>query len=76
MTFCQVCFAGTDTVFRESLNAGIAVLLVVTAAVLGCFARFFVSLARRSRQAAHLVEERGFGAQPFEQGSGSHPNRA
>jgi hypothetical protein len=38
------------------MNTGILVLLGVTVAVLGCFARFFVALARRSRAAAHLVE--------------------
>ena len=41
---------------RESLNAGIGVLLGVTVVVLGCFARFFLKLARRSRAAAHLVD--------------------
>ena len=38
------------------MNAGILVLLGVTAVVLACFLRFFVALARRSREAAHLVE--------------------
>lgn len=52
---CPVCFGGEDPAMRESLNAGIGVLLGVTAVVLGCFARFFVTLARRSRDAAHLV---------------------
>ena len=50
------------------MNIGIFVLLGVTVGVLGCFARFFVTLAKRSRAAAHLVEpsaaegngERGF----------------
>ena len=37
------------------MNAGILVLLGVTAVVLACFLRFFVALARRSREAAHLV---------------------
>jgi hypothetical protein len=55
---CPVCFGGEDPVVRESLSAGIAVLLGVTAVVLGLFVRFFVSLARRSRAAAHLVEDR------------------
>ena len=54
---CPVCFGGDDTVVRESLNAGIGVLLGVTAVVLGLFARFFVHLARRSRESAHLVPE-------------------
>jgi hypothetical protein len=52
---CPVCFGGDDPVVRESLNAGIGVLLGVTGIVLGCFARFFLSLAKRSREAAHLV---------------------
>lgn len=55
---CPVCFGGDDLVVRESLNAGIGVLLGVTFIVLGCFARFFVLLARRSREAAHLVGRR------------------
>ena len=55
---CPVCFGGDDPVVRESLTAGIGVLLGVTMVVLGCFARFFVRLARRSRAAAHLVEDR------------------
>jgi hypothetical protein len=55
VTFCQVCYAALDTTFVESMNAGIAVLLGVTLVVLGCFARFFLMLARRSRENAHLV---------------------
>ena len=54
---CPVCFGGEDTVVRESLNAGIGVLLGVTVIVLGLFARFFLQLARRSREAAHLVPD-------------------
>jgi hypothetical protein len=42
---------------RESLTAGISVLVGVTVVVLGCFGRFFFSLARRSREAAQLVRE-------------------
>ena len=54
---CPVCFSAvTDPAVRESMNAGILVLLGVTAVVLACFLRFFVALARRSRDAAHLVE--------------------
>ena len=53
---CPVCFTGADPVARETLNAGIGVLLGVTAIVLALFARFFVKLARRSRAAAHLVD--------------------
>jgi hypothetical protein len=46
---CPVCFGGDDPGMRESLNAGIGVLMGVTSIVLGCFARFFVMLARRAR---------------------------
>jgi hypothetical protein len=50
IVLCAVCFRGGDALARESLNAGIAVLLGVTAVVLACFAVFFIRLARRSRQ--------------------------
>ena len=53
---CPVCFTGGDAVTRETLNAGIGVLLGVTVVVLGLFARFFLKLARRSKAAAHLVD--------------------
>ena len=56
---CPVCFTGADTVTRETLNAGIGVLLGVTVVVLALFARFFLKLARRSRAAAHLVGHEG-----------------
>jgi hypothetical protein len=49
---CPVCFGGEDTVMRESLNAGIGVLMGVTTIVLAGFARFIVVLARRSREHA------------------------
>jgi hypothetical protein len=54
---CPVCFGTLDSTVREGMNAGILVLLGVTAGVFGGFARFFFLLARRSREAAHLVEE-------------------
>jgi hypothetical protein len=53
---CPVCFSGGDPATRETLNAGIGVLLGVTLVVLGLFGRFFVKLAQRSRAAAHLVD--------------------
>jgi hypothetical protein len=53
---CPVCFGGDDPVVRESVNAGIAVLLGVTLVVLGCFARFFVVLARRAREAGRMTD--------------------
>jgi hypothetical protein len=52
---CPVCFGGEDTLVRESLNTGIGVLMGVTAVVLGCFARFFLTLARRAQQ--HSIVE-------------------
>jgi len=58
---CPVCFGGDDLAIRESLNAGIGILLGVTAVVLGAFLRFFIRLARRSREYSHLVEENGVG---------------
>jgi hypothetical protein len=54
---CPVCFGGDDPVVRESLTAGIGVLMGVTVMVLGCFGAFFVRIARRAR-AARVVEER------------------
>jgi hypothetical protein len=57
--FCPVCFGGHDLLARESLNAGIGVLLAVTAVVLAGFGAFFVSLARRARAAADAPEEIG-----------------
>ncbi len=55
---CPVCFGGDDIAIRESLNAGIGILLGVTAIVLGAFLRFFFRLARRARehQAAGLAQ--------------------
>jgi maltodextrin utilization protein YvdJ len=52
---CPVCFGGEDTVMRESLNAGIGVLMGVTTIVLATLARFIVVLARRSREAAKVT---------------------
>jgi hypothetical protein len=58
---CPVCFGGEDSAMRESLNAGIGVLMGVTAIVLAGFARFILLLARRSREharaEAHALRE-------------------
>ena len=70
---CPVCFSGGDPVARETLNAGIGVLLGVTVVVLGLFARFFLKLARRSRAAAHLVDHQGLNEhndRPFDAAQG------
>jgi hypothetical protein len=53
---CPVCFSPLEPAIRESMNIGILVLLGATAGVLACFAWFFLTLARRSRAAAHLVQ--------------------
>jgi hypothetical protein len=54
---CPVCFGKVEPAVRESMNAGILVLLLVTGVVLASFFRFFVALARRSRASAQLVEQ-------------------
>jgi hypothetical protein len=46
---CPVCFGGGDPMVRESLNAGIGVLMGVTGVVLACFGRFIVVLKQRAR---------------------------
>ena len=61
---CPVCFSAAEPSVRESMNAGIFVLLGVTGVVLACFAAFFISLARRARAAAHLVATPAGHAQP------------
>ena len=48
---CPVCYQPADEVVRTSMNLGIGVLLGTTIVVLAFFARFFVGLARRSREA-------------------------
>jgi hypothetical protein len=53
---CPVCFSPAEPAVRDSMNIGILVLLGATTGVLACFARFFLALARRSREAAHLVQ--------------------
>jgi hypothetical protein len=53
---CPVCFSPVEPAIRESMNIGILVLLGATTGVLTCFAAFFLALARRSREAAHLVQ--------------------
>lgn len=47
---CPVCFTAADPVVTGSLNAGIAVLLGVTGAVLAGVGGFIVSIARRARR--------------------------
>jgi hypothetical protein len=47
---CVVCFSPTDPLVRDSVNAGILLLLGVTAVVLAGFATFVVRIARRSSE--------------------------
>ncbi len=54
---CPVCYGASDPVVTESMNTGIFVLLGVVAVVLTGFARFIVSVARRSRAHPLVVEE-------------------
>lgn len=49
---CPVCFGANDGPILQGSNMGILALLVVTLAVLGGFARFFFTLARRASHAA------------------------
>jgi hypothetical protein len=69
---CPICFGGDDLATRESLNAGIGVLMGVTVVVLACFARLVWNLARRSRESAHLVTEAYWMRPVNTHGSGAH----
>ena len=53
---CAVCFTPADPAITESLNAGILVLLGVTAGVLAGFVRFILSLMRRARNTGPVGE--------------------
>ncbi len=53
---CPVCYSAADPLVRGSLNAGILVLLGVTAGVLACLGRFMFVLARRAALADQEVE--------------------
>jgi hypothetical protein len=67
---CSVCFSGADPLARAGLNAGIIVLLGVTAVVLACFACFFIRLAQRAKASADVVgEEESFFEHPLDVGS-------
>ena len=68
---CPVCFTGDDPVTRDSLTAGIGVLLGVTFVVLLCFATFFISLARRARR-VHALD--GSGQPPAAEPAGPSPS--
>ena len=49
---CVVCLSPFDPLVRNSVNAGVLVLLAVTGLVLVGFATFIVRIARRSRRAS------------------------
>jgi len=48
---CPICFGASDAPMAVGMNWGVLTLLVVTVAVLGSFATFFVRLARRAEAA-------------------------
>ncbi len=58
---CPVCYSAADPVVRDSLNAGIGVLLVVTGVVLAGFGGFIASLMRRARTAPAPIGARDAG---------------
>jgi hypothetical protein len=57
---CPVCFGASDAPAIQGMQMAIIALLIVTAAVLGGFAAFFVVLMRRAR----LFGESSAGIQP------------
>lgn len=59
---CPVCFGAGDGPMAAATNVGIMVLFVITAAVLGGFATFFVTLRRRAQAAATTAGGRLDGA--------------
>ncbi len=48
---CPVCFGDPNSAMSIGASWGIAVMIGITAGVLGCFARFFLYLLKRSRTA-------------------------
>jgi heme/copper-type cytochrome/quinol oxidase subunit 2 len=48
---CPVCFGQSDAPMAKAMNMGIMLMLVVIVGVLGGFASFIVTLARRARLA-------------------------
>ncbi len=67
---CPACVGTSDSVLQSGMNMGILALLGVTGFMLACFAYFFVSLARRARQAP-AVQSSEFNVQGSS--SGFHP---
>lgn len=62
---CPVCFGASDGPMLQGSNMGILALLVVTVTMLGAFAAFFVSLARRaSRSESEALCRAPFSASP------------
>ena len=48
---CPVCFGDPNSAMSIGASWGILVMIGITAGVLGCFARFFLYLLKRSRMA-------------------------
>jgi hypothetical protein len=57
---CPVCFGQSDSPMASAANLSILVMLVITVAMLGAFASFFVYLIRRARaaEASRYIEEK------------------
>ena len=68
MMACPVCFGGEDTAMRESLNAGIGVLLGVTAIVLGVLRALLRRAGAAIARGGALWSRAGLDASPSEQG--------
>jgi len=49
---CAACFGKSDSALAKGMNWGIFSLLAVVVFVLGCFATFFIYLARRAAATA------------------------
>lgn len=51
---CPVCFGAEETSMIDATKLGIVVMLVITLAVQGAFAAFFLYLRRRAKSSAEL----------------------
>jgi hypothetical protein len=51
---CPVCFGAEETITIDATRIGILALLIVTFAVQGAFAGFFLYLRRRAKRAADV----------------------
>ena len=61
---CPVCFGQSDSPLAKATNMGIWLMLGVVAAVLSCFAAFFIYLNRRARLAHDMDSNAVMGVGP------------